>query len=45
MGEYSYFFGYSNHPEIENKFSFHNYDSHDQDFLHKFEGFKEFNKE
>ena len=45
MGEYSYFFGYSNHPEKENKYSFHNFDSHDEELLHKFEGFKEFNKE
>lgn len=45
MKEYCYFFGYSNHPERENKFTYHRFEKHDEEMLRKFEGFKEFNKE
>jgi hypothetical protein len=44
MGHILYFFGYTNHPTEENPMAFFNFDSHSEENLKNYMGFKEVNK-
>ena len=45
LGDYLYYFGYTNHPEIENPHAFFNFEEHEQHNLEQFNGYKKLNEE
>ena len=40
-----YFFGYTNHPEYENQYAFFKFDTHKEEHLKEFMGYKKLNQE
>ena len=45
LGDTLYYFGYTNHPEIKNPHAFFNFESHSEENLQLFDGFKKLNEE